>query len=156
MRPLVVDDSDRTAVFARYSLDSLGDGFTLTAIFVLWLKLRSDLLLAVSGADLLLGRFALSAVATACCRSGAPDRARAKSGLHPHPRERLSRACGIHAQRTVCGRVPVGPGSSVADGCSCTQLIRDRRNVEGHIRLAAPGHIAQRPAARGGRTCAAD
>ncbi|WP_395158944.1 MFS transporter [Ilumatobacter sp.] len=33
-----------------FSLDSLGGGFTLTAILVLWLKLRFDLSLAVSGA----------------------------------------------------------------------------------------------------------
>ncbi len=33
-----------------FSLDSLGGGFTLTAILVLWLRLRFDLSLAVSGA----------------------------------------------------------------------------------------------------------
>lgn len=35
---------------ALFSLDSLGGGFTLTAILVLWLKVRFDLSIAVSGA----------------------------------------------------------------------------------------------------------
>lgn len=71
--PVALGPSRRTVyrLAALFSLDSFGGGFTITAILVLWLQLRFDLSLAVSGAV-----FFWSGLFAACSQLLAPRLAR--------------------------------------------------------------------------------
>ncbi len=100
----------------RSSPWTLGGGFAITALVVLWLQRRFELSIAISGVVFFWAGL-LSAFSALHRPPRAPDRTRPDDGVHPPPGQRLPDHRRVDAERAARDRRPVDPLCFVADGC---------------------------------------